>query len=133
MISLETLGFYTDAPSSQKYPPPMNLLYPDTGNFVAFVGNISSRSLVRRAINTFRSTTAFPSQGAALPQGLPGVGWSDHWSFWQEGYNAIMVTDTALFRNINYHTAADKPETLDFPRTARVVEGLERVVKDLAN
>jgi hypothetical protein len=71
------------------------LFYPDTGNFIGFVGNLSSRALVRRAIGAFRAATSFPSEGVAAPSGMEGVHWSDHWSFWQAGYPAIMVTDTA--------------------------------------
>ena len=67
-----------------------------------------------------------------LPSGLKGVGWSDQWSFWQEGYPAVMVTDTAPFRNSHYHTTHDTPETLDFDRMARVVGGLAEVIRDLA-
>jgi hypothetical protein len=78
-----------------------------------------------------RSRTDFPSEGAALFAGLPGVGWSDQWSFWQVGYPAIMVTDTAPFRYPHYHTVADTPEKLDYERMARVVLGLERVIDDL--
>jgi hypothetical protein len=133
MLSLETLGYYSTAPGSQHYPPGLSLLFPSTGDFVAFVGNVSSRGLLRHSIGVFRETTPFPSEGAALPQGVPGVGWSDHWAFWQEGYKAIMVTDTALFRNANYHTPTDTPDTLDYDRLARVVEGLERVITTLAD
>jgi hypothetical protein len=132
MLSLESIGYYSDAAGSQRYPPPLSLFYPGTGNFVAFVGDRSSADLVRRAVGTFRSTTAFPSEGAALPSALPGVGWSDQWSFWQAGYPAVMVTDTAPFRYPHYHEAADTPRELDYDRMARVVGGLERVVDDLA-
>ena len=133
MLSLESLGYYSDQPNSQKYPPGLGWLFPNQGNFVAVVGNVSSRSLVRRVVATFRETTAFPAEGAALPGFLPGVGWSDHWSFWQEGYPAVMLTDTAIFRNPHYHRATDTPDTLDFDRMARVVLGIERVVRSLAN
>lgn len=132
MISLETLGYFRDEPGTQKYPPIVSLLYPDRGDFVAFVGNTSSRSLVREAIGTFRSAVSFPSEGAALPGFVAGVGWSDHWSFWQVGYPAVMVTDTAPFRNPNYHTPLDTPETLDYDRLARVTTGLVAVVDHLA-
>lgn len=132
MLSLESIGCYSDRPGSQHYPPPLGSFFPDTGNFIAFVGNTASRSLVHDAIATFRATTAFPSEGAALPSLLPGVGWSDHWSFWKEGYPALMVTATAPYRNDHYHTPADRPEDLDYERTARVVDGLERVVRHLA-
>lgn len=132
MISLESLGYYRDEPRSQKYPPLVSWFYPDRGDFVAFVGNLSSRWLVREAIGTFRASTSFPSEGAALPSFVPGVGWSDHWSFWKAGYPAIMVTDTAPFRNPSYHTENDKPETLDYERLARVTSGLITVVSRLS-
>jgi hypothetical protein len=132
MLSVETIGFYSDEKGSQKYPPPLGLFYPSSGNFIAFVGDRSSKDLVRRAIGTFRSTTRFPSEGAALSPALPGVGWSDQWSFWQAGYPAIMVTDTAPFRYPHYHTPADRPDRLDYERMARVVGGLRRVIEDLA-
>ena len=133
MLSLETLGCYSDRPFSQSYPPPLGFFYPRTGNFVAFVGNLRSRTLVRRCVRTFRSLVRFPCEGAALPGYLPGIFWSDHWSFWREGYPAAMVTDTALFRYGYYHLRGDTPEKLNYGRLARVVNGLARVVRALAN
>ena len=133
MLSLETIAYYTDAPNSQSYPAPLSFFYPSTGNFIAFVGNVGSGGLARRAIRTFRESTSFPSQGAALPGFLPGVGWSDQWSFWQEGYPAIMVTDTAPFRYPHYHTPQDTPDKLDYERCARVVSGLQKVVAELSD
>src|SRR5262245_15948067 len=130
-LSLETIGMYSDVEGSQKYPAGFGSLYPSKGNFISFVGNVSSRPLVREAVGSFRKSTKFPSQGGAVPAVIPGVGWSDHWSFWQEGYPAIMVTDTALFRNPNYHRPTDKPDTLDYDRMATVVQGLANVVTDL--
>jgi hypothetical protein len=132
MLSLETIGCFTDAPDTQKYPPPLGAFYPSQGNFIAFVGNVSSRALVRRCVKTFRAAAAFPSEGAALPSFLPGVGWSDHESFWEHGYSAVMVTDTAPFRFPHYHLRSDTPDTIDFERCARVVAGVERVVRELA-
>jgi hypothetical protein len=131
MLSLETLGTYSDQPASQRYPFPFGLFYPTTGDFVAFVGNTSSRALVRRAVAAFRAGARFPSEGVAAPGALQGVGWSDHWAFWQEGYPAVMVTDTAPFRNPGYHTPHDTPDRLSYAPLARVVEGLARVVRDL--
>src|SRR5215813_2573965 len=127
-VSLETIGMYSDVEGSQKYPAGFGLLYPSKGDFIGFIGNVSSRALVREAIGAFRETTRFPSEGAAVPAAIPGVSWSDHWSFWNQGYPAIMVTDTAPFRNENYHRPGDRPETLDYERMARVVRGLEKVV-----
>jgi len=132
MLSLETIGYYSENPGSQHYPFPFSYFYPSTANFIGFIGNFSSRRLVRRAIGTFRQHTRFPSEGLAAPEWVTGVGWSDQWSFWQEGYPAIMVTDTALFRYDHYHTPQDTPDKLDYARTARVVSGLTRVVADLA-
>jgi hypothetical protein len=133
MISLETIGFYSDAPGSQKYPPILGYFYPTRGDFIGFVGNAESRDLVRRSLRTFRKSTRFPSQGLAAPAEWPGVGWSDHWSFWQEHYPAIMITDTAPFRYPYYHTPLDTSDKVDFKRMARVVEGVRRVVESLAN
>jgi Zn-dependent M28 family amino/carboxypeptidase len=132
MLALETIGYYTDQPASQRYPFPFRFFYPDTGNFIGFVGNLSSRRLVRQAIGAFRAATAFPSEGVAAPGWMMGVHWSDHWSFWQAGYPAIMITDTALFRYPHYHAATDTPEKLDYPSLARVTRGLADVVAGLA-
>jgi Zn-dependent M28 family amino/carboxypeptidase len=132
MLSLETIGDYSDQKESQQYPAPFSLFYPDTGNFIGFVGDLGSRELVRRAIKTFRQTTKFPSEGLAAPAGTPGVGWSDHWSFWQVGYPAIMLTDTAPFRYPHYHQSSDTPDKIDYDRMARVVLGVSKVVAELA-
>ena len=134
MISLETVGYFSDAPDSQKYPMfGLKLFYPSAGNFIGFVGNFSSRELLRGALGTFRRRATLPSEGAALPASVPGVGWSDHWAFWQHGYPAIMITDTAPFRYPHYHARSDTPEKLDYDAMARLVAGLEDVVDDLAN
>jgi hypothetical protein len=133
MLSLETMGYFSDRPGSQHYPAPLSHAYPDRGNFIGFVANLQSRSLVREVIAEFRAHATLPSEGAALPAALPGVGWSDHWAFWQEGYAAVMVTDTALFRDPNYHERSDTPDKLDFERLARVVAGLERTIAALSD
>lgn len=132
MLSLETIGYYTDEPGTQRYPFPLSYFYPDTGNFIGFVGNPASKALVRRVVRTFRENAGFPSEGLAAPERIRGVGWSDHWSFWQLGWPAVMVTDTALYRYHQYHTAEDTPRILVYDRFARVVEGLVAVVVDLA-
>jgi len=132
MISLETIGHFSDVAGSQKYPFPINLYYPSTGDFLGFVGKVGSRSLVRTAIGSFRTVATVPSQGVAAPEFIDGIGWSDQWSFWRQGYPGIMITDTAPFRNPNYHGPTDTPYTLDYGRLARVVTGLEAVVGNLA-
>ncbi len=132
MLSLETLGYYSDAEGSQRYPQPLGLLYPKIGNFIGFVGNRESEPLVRRVVASFRRNAKFPSEWSALPAEFPGVGWSDHWSFWRQGYPGVMVSDTALYRNPNYHRKTDTPDTLDYRRFARVVMGLTHVVEELS-
>jgi Zn-dependent M28 family amino/carboxypeptidase len=131
VLALETIGCYSDQPGSQQYPPPFSYFYPDRGNFIAFVGNLGSRSLLRDSIRIFRETTPFPSDGVAAPEFIKGIGWSDHWAFWQEGYPGIMITDTAPFRYPHYHEATDTPDKLDYERMARVVSGVVRVVGGL--
>lgn len=132
MLSIETVGMYSDAPGSQKYPPVIGMLYPDRGNFIGFVGDLSSRALVRRAIGSFRRVATLPSEGAVLPSAIPGISWSDHRSFSEAGIPAAMVTDTAPFRDLHYHRSTDTPERLDYDKMARLVVGLVEVVADLA-
>jgi Zn-dependent M28 family amino/carboxypeptidase len=132
MLALETIGYYADARGSQHYPFPFSPFYPDTGNFVAFVGNLASRELVQACLASFRSQAAFPAEGIAAPGWMGGIHWSDHWSFWREGYPAIMVTDTALYRYAHYHAQTDTPDKIDYERLARVVAGLAEVTRDLA-
>ena len=132
MLSIETIGYYSEEAGSQHYPFPLSLVYPNTANFIGFVGNHASRDLVRRAIGTFRARIEFPSEGITAPEWITGIGWSDHASFWKEGYAALMITDTALFRYRHYHTPEDTPDKIDYTRMARVVMGIARVVAELA-
>ena len=132
MISLETIGYFSDAADSQTYPSPgLGLFYPKVGNFIGFVSNVKSRALLRRVIALFRKHAKIPSEGASLPAFIPGVSWSDQWSFWQHGYPAIMVTDTAPFRYPYYHSSNDTPDKLDYDRFTLVVSGMEKVIEDL--
>lgn len=134
MISLETIGYYSHESGSQRYPVnALSLLYPRTGNFIGFVGNFASRSLLRKVIAEFRRQAQIPSEGGALPSIVPGVGWSDQWSFWQHAYPGIMVTDTAPFRYPHYHAASDTPDKLNYDAMTRVVAGMGKVIQHLAN
>jgi peptidase M28-like protein len=133
MISLETIGYFSDAPHSQTYPAPgLGMFYPKVGNFIGFVGNVPSRALLRRVIALFRKHAKIPSEGAALPTFIPGVSWSDQWSFWRHGYPGIMITDTAPFRYPHYHSSTDTPEKLDYDRFTLVVSAMEKVIEELA-
>jgi hypothetical protein len=132
MISLETIGYYTDKPNSQKYPFPLSLFYPSTGNFIGFVSNTSSRKLLHTAIASFRKNCKFPSQGGSLPEIVPGINWSDHASFWHYNYPAIMLTDTAIFRYPHYHCPQDTHDKICYDELARVTTGLQDVIRHLA-
>ncbi len=132
MLSLETIGWYSDSAGSQRYPFPFNLLYPSTGDFIGFVANPHSRSLLHRVIGSFRRHAAFPSEGAVGLESIAGVSWSDQWAYWKFGWPAVMVTDTAPYRYPHYHTPRDTPDKLDYERLARVVKGLDAVVRELA-
>jgi hypothetical protein len=132
MISLETIGYFSDAPHSQTYPSPgLGIFYPKVGNFIGFVSNVRSRALLRRVVALFRKHAKIPSEGAALPGFVPGVSWSDQSSFWRQGYPAIMATDTAPFRYPYYHSSNDTPDKLDYDRFTLVVNGIEKVIQGL--
>lgn len=131
MFSLEMLGYYRDEPGSQRYPPPLGLFYPDRGNFIAFVGDLGCLGWIRRSAAAFRRNTTFPSEWLAAPSIIPGLAWSDHWSFRQHGYPAVMVTDTAFYRYPHYHLPSDTPEKLDYERMAQVTLGLAGMLREL--
>jgi hypothetical protein len=132
MVSLESLGYYRDEPDSQQYPGPIGLFYPDRGRFVGVVSDLSSRALTRKTAEALIAAGKFPVESASLPGWIPGVGWSDHWSFWQVGFPAVMLTDTAPFRNGEYHEAGDTVDTLDYAMLAAISEALPAVVRKLA-
>ncbi len=133
VLILETLGYYSEDANSQRYPIAFPLGYPEKGNFVSFVSNLNSQKLLKKCVSAFRSTTNFPSQGVSAPEWITGIDWSDQMYFWKNNYQAVMITDTALYRNPYCHTGADTPEKLNYPYFARVVAGLENVVAALAN
>jgi hypothetical protein len=132
MYSLETLGFYSSEPGSQHYPFPFGLMFPNRGDFVAFVAMTESRPLLRESIRSFRSHTAFPTVGGVAPSFVPGIDWSDHWAFAEQRFPAIMLTDTAYFRYPHYHRPTDTPDKIDVNSLARVVKGIERMLRDAA-
>ncbi len=134
MLSLETIGYYSNARGSQNYPNPVYAwLYPDTGNFISFVSNLASWRLLRQCLDGFRRHSPFPAQGVAAPGHLTGIGWSDHASFWEAGYPALMVTDTALFRYRHYHLPSDTADKLNYEAFARVTAGLINLVRERLN
>jgi hypothetical protein len=133
MISLETLGYYASAAGTQGYPFPLGFFYPRTGNFLGVVGNLRSRALVVEFLRHFMAAGDFPVEGIATFAWIPGISWSDHWSFWTEGYPAIMLTDTAPFRYPDYHGSHDLPKRIAGPEFARAAQGIIGAVRGLAS
>ncbi len=128
VVNLEMLGYFKDVPGSQSYPFPARVFgYPDRGNFVGVVGNWRSRRLVREVMAAMRTNPALPVHRLIVPERgflLFFSRLSDHSSFWDRGYPAVMLTDTAFLRNPHYHGPSDKPDTLDFSAMAQVVRSL---------
>ncbi len=133
MISLEMLGFFSDAPNSQRYPHPlMNLFYPTQGDFIAVVGKLNQPMVVRRVKAAMQAASLLPVFSINAPRSVPGIDFSDHRNYWEMGYDAVMITDTAFYRNPNYHTPRDTAETLDYQRMAAVVQGVYAAMLALA-
>ncbi len=134
MLSLETIGYYSEKPDSQRFPvEALAMLYPKTGNFLTFIGKLDSRTLLTKCAASFIAAAKFPTQTLAAPADLSGVDFSDQLSFWRLGYPGIMVTDTAPYRYPHYHTAEDTADKINYDCLARVTDGLKKVVRDLAN
>jgi hypothetical protein len=133
MISLEMIGYFSDASGSQSMPLSfLKPFYPTKGNFIAIVSKLDHGSIVRRVKRAMRSASALPVYSLNAPRFIPGIELSDHLNYWEAGYDAIMVTDTAFLRNLRYHTAEDTPETLDYKRMAMVVQGVYAAILEIA-
>lgn len=130
MIALEMIGYYSNRRKSQFLFPfsLLRLFYPDTGNFIAFVGNLSSRTFSTAFRNSFKNASSFPVETLNTPSFVPAVNFSDHYNFWKLGYPALMITDTAFMRNRNYHQYTDTAETLDYESMAELVKGLYKAL-----
>jgi len=133
MLALETIGYFSDEPGSQEVPPGLTGAFPDTGNFLAFVGDRRSRFLADSAVTAFEFASGIPALGGGFPAEVPGVAWSDHWSFWQHDYPGVMVTDTAPYRYPHYHEPTDTVDKIDFEKLTRAVRGIESVIRVWAN
>ena len=130
VIILESIGYYSQ---NQKYPVFLGPFLPHKGNFISVIGNLYSKLLVNKVKSVFKKYSGFPVESAALPTFISGIDYSDHWSFWQEGYPAVMITDTAFLRNHNYHKQSDRADTLNYEKMAYVIEGFSCALMDLAN
>jgi hypothetical protein len=133
MLSLETLGYYADSHRPKHAPFLLRHASPWRADFLAVLGNLGSRELVSQVVGAFDEVKKIRCVGAALPGFLPGVRSSDQWSFWKEGYPAIMLTDTAWLRYRHYHRPSDTPDKLDFARLAKVTSSVEHALDRLAN
>jgi hypothetical protein len=133
MLCLEMIGSFSSEPNSQNFPLQLlRLFYPDRGDFIAVVGRVGDGLLVRRVKRSMRAGSDLAVHSIATPRSLPGVDLSDHSSYWNLGYRAVMVTDTAFYRNHRYHAETDTPETLNYSSMAKVVDGVTQAVRDLA-
>jgi Zn-dependent M28 family amino/carboxypeptidase len=133
MLSLEMIGYFSDAPGSQSYPvAALHLLYPSEGNFIAVVGRFGEAALVRGVKRSMAAATSLPVRSINAPTSLVGVDFSDHLNFWNRGYPAAMITDTAFMRNLAYHSEGDTPDRLDYAKMAQVVAGVHAAVQALS-
>jgi len=129
MISLEMLGFFSDQPESQQYPVPLlKLFYPAKGNFIAIIGLFNQGGITKKAKTLMQSATSMDVYSINAPRIIPGIDFSDHLNYWNEGYPAIMITDTAFFRNHAYHTVDDVPEKLDYEKMSDVLSGIFNLI-----
>lgn len=133
MIALDTIGYFNDAPGSQRFPHPvLSLFYPSRADFIAVVGRVGQGALVRQVKKAMQRVTYLDVYSINTPARLGGIDFSDHRSYWAHGYRAVMITDTASYRNDRYQTPRDTPDTLDYERMAQVVRAVHRAVVVLA-
>lgn len=133
MLSLEMIGYFSDASGSQHFPAGiLGAFYPATGNFIGVVGRVSDGLVARRVKKSMSNAAPLPVYSISAPSFIPGIDFSDQLNYWHAGYDALMITDTAFYRNQNYHTEHDTVEKLDFKRMAMVVEGVYAAVNDLS-
>jgi Zn-dependent M28 family amino/carboxypeptidase len=128
VLILEMIGYYSRKLNSQSYPLLFGPFYPNKGDYIGMVGNFSSRRLTRKIIALFKKQTQFPVEGVTAFTFIPGVDFSDHWSFWEMEYPAVMITDTGFYRNPNYHSVTDTHKTLDYYSMAEVIKGLAGIL-----
>lgn len=133
MICLEMIGFFTDRPRSQYFPVSlMRWFYPDRGNFISMVSDLRSKRFLSRVLSGFRKGTSLSVEHISTLPVVPGIDFSDHRSFWEFGYDAVMITDTSFYRNPNYHEGSDTYDTLDYQKMAEVVRGIESAIREIA-
>lgn len=131
MISLEMIGYFSNKKGSQSYPLRLlEIFYPDRGSFIAVVDEVFSNRAqgIKSAINRYTDLPAFSINAPSL---IPGVDFSDHRNYWAQGYPAVMITDTAFYRNYEYHTSGDTYDRLDYVKMAKVVYGVFKYIQEI--
>ncbi len=132
MLCLEMIGYFTNKVNSQRFPLGfLSWFYPDEGNFIALVSNFKSCFTGSSIKGTMQEYCNVDVQHLVAPSFVPGVNFSDHRNFWKQGYKAVMITDTAFYRNPNYHMTTDLPVTLDYVRMAEVIKGIYYVLLEV--
>ncbi len=135
MLCLEMVGYFTSQPKSQRIPPGipkfLHWAFPSRGNFLAAVGNLASWKLAWTFRRGFKRGSRMPLFSIVLPELIHEIRLSDNSSFWDQGYPALMLTDTSFLRNPHYHEASDLPETLDYDTMTQVALGVAGAVKKL--
>jgi Zn-dependent M28 family amino/carboxypeptidase len=130
MISLEMIGYFCEEEDCQEYPLTfLKWFFPKKGNYISFIGDLSSRALTRQVKNSFSKVANLPAESLNTFSSVSGVDFSDHRNFWMFGYKAFMITDTSFYRNPNYHEMEDTPEKLDYKRMSNLITGLHKVIR----
>ncbi len=131
MLCLETMGYYSAEPGSQQRPPGIGLLYPSRGDYLAVVGDLGSIALTRKVKRAMRAGSSLDVRSINAPRAIAGIDFSDHAVFWAHRVPAVMITDTAFYRNPHYHTKSDRPATLDYEKLALAVYSVAAAVEAL--
>lgn len=131
MVALEMIGYFDSTPASQDYPfPPLVWLYPDRGDFIAVVGRMQDISAVRQVKAALLSSKELSVYSINAPAIIPGIDFSDHLNYWQLDIPAVMITDTAFYRNKQYHLSGDIADRLDYQKMAQVVDGVIALLRN---
>ena len=132
MISLEMIGFFTDEENSQIFPMPLlSLIYPEKGNYIVIVSGFDQRKITKKVKVSMRGTTNLPVHSINAPSIIAGIDFSDHRNYWNNGYKAVMITDTSFYRNRAYHRNNDTADRLNYASMAKVVVGVFETIKTL--
>jgi hypothetical protein len=133
LLALEMIGYFSDLPGSQSYPvPALRIFYPSKGNFIAIVGRLDQRKIVKKIKGLMKGATDLPVYSVNAPLVVPGIDFSDHRNYWQYGYDAVMITDTAFYRNREYHEPGDSAERLNYELMGKAVIQVFETIKGLA-